>query len=114
MSILRIALALSMATGLTTAVAAQTPADPAAASPPTMTAAIDQSAVASPAPPATPMTASTDVDPAAGANSSVSVDSNGVQSLHVASSPIPDTPANRAKYGKPMSHAGRKTTPAGN
>jgi len=28
--------------------------------------------------------------------------------------PVPDTPANRAKYGKPMSHAGKKTAPAGN
>jgi len=28
--------------------------------------------------------------------------------------PIPDTPANRAKYGGPMSHAGRRTAPAGN
>jgi hypothetical protein len=32
----------------------------------------------------------------------------------VASSPVPDTPANRAKYGGPMSHAGKKTAPAGN
>lgn len=28
--------------------------------------------------------------------------------------PIPDTPENRAKYGQPMSHAGRKTAPRGN
>lgn len=28
--------------------------------------------------------------------------------------PVPDTPANRAKYGGPMSHAGRRTAPAGN
>jgi hypothetical protein len=32
----------------------------------------------------------------------------------VTNGPIPDTPANRAKYGAPMSHAGRKTAPAGN
>lgn len=28
--------------------------------------------------------------------------------------PIPDTPANRAKYGGPMSQTGKKTAPAGN
>ncbi|MDB5481911.1 MAG: hypothetical protein JWO83_2964 [Caulobacteraceae bacterium] len=28
--------------------------------------------------------------------------------------PIPDTPANRAKYGAPMSHAGKRSAPSGN
>ena len=32
----------------------------------------------------------------------------------VSNGPVPDTPANRAKYGKPMSNAGRMTKPAGN
>jgi hypothetical protein len=32
----------------------------------------------------------------------------------VTNGPVPDTPANRAKYGRPMSHAGKKTAPAGN
>lgn len=32
----------------------------------------------------------------------------------VTNGPVPDTPANRAKYGRPMSNAGRKTKPAGN
>jgi hypothetical protein len=32
----------------------------------------------------------------------------------VTNGPVPDTPANRAKYGKPMSHEGRSTPPAGN
>ena len=32
----------------------------------------------------------------------------------VSNGPVPDTPANRAKYGKPMSHAGRMTQAAGN
>jgi UrcA family protein len=31
-----------------------------------------------------------------------------------ASPPVPDTRANRARYGGPMSHAGRRTAPAGN
>jgi len=32
----------------------------------------------------------------------------------VTNGPVPDTPANRAKYGRPMSNAGKKTPPAGN
>jgi hypothetical protein len=32
----------------------------------------------------------------------------------VTNGPVPDTPANRARYGKPLSHAGKKTPPSGN
>jgi hypothetical protein len=32
----------------------------------------------------------------------------------VSNGPVPDTKANRAKYGQPMSAAGRSTKPAGN
>jgi UrcA family protein len=32
----------------------------------------------------------------------------------VTNGPVADTPANRARYGQPMSNAGRRTTPAGN
>ena len=32
----------------------------------------------------------------------------------VSNGPVPDTPENRAKYGKPDSHAGKVTKPAGN
>jgi hypothetical protein len=32
----------------------------------------------------------------------------------VSNGPVADTPANRARYGQPMSNAGRRTTPAGN
>jgi hypothetical protein len=32
----------------------------------------------------------------------------------VASAPVPDTPENRAKYGGPMSRAGKRTAPKGN
>ena len=31
----------------------------------------------------------------------------------IASRPVPDTPANRAKYGEPMSRAGQRTAPIG-
>ena len=32
----------------------------------------------------------------------------------VTNGPVPDTPANRAKYGGPKSHGGRTTPPVGN
>ncbi len=32
----------------------------------------------------------------------------------VTNGPVPDTAANRAKYGAPMSNTGKKTAPAGN
>ncbi len=32
----------------------------------------------------------------------------------VTNGPVPDTPASRAKYGAPLSHAGRATSPTGN
>jgi hypothetical protein len=38
---------------------------------------------------------------------------DGVQHIVVSNAPVADTPENRAKYGKPMSHAGRRTKPIG-
>jgi len=32
----------------------------------------------------------------------------------VSNAPIPDTPENRAKFGQPLSRAGKRTKPAGN
>jgi hypothetical protein len=32
----------------------------------------------------------------------------------ISNGPVPDTKANRAKYGQPLSHAGKLTKPAGN
>ncbi len=32
----------------------------------------------------------------------------------VSNAPVPDTPENRDKYGRPMSHAGKVSSPAGN
>jgi hypothetical protein len=52
-----------------------------------------------------PASSSTLGDPATMKAGDASVVSNG---------PVPDTPANRARYGKPMSNAGKKSTPAGN
>jgi hypothetical protein len=50
--------------------------------------------------------------PTAGANASATVDSSGNQVI--ASQPVPDTKANRAAYGQPLSRAGKRTAPAGN
>ncbi|HTX50172.1 MAG TPA: hypothetical protein VME40_12385 [Caulobacteraceae bacterium] len=43
----------------------------------------------------------------------VTTDANGDRHVLVASPPVPDTPANRAKYGQPLSRAGRRTAPIG-
>jgi hypothetical protein len=48
----------------------------------------------------------------AAANASATVDSSGVQVI--ASQPVPDTRANRAAYGQPLSRAGKRTAPRGN
>jgi len=50
--------------------------------------------------------------PTEGANASATVDSSGAQVI--ASQPVPDTKANRAAYGQPLSRAGKRTAPAGN
>jgi hypothetical protein len=50
------------------------------------------------------------------ASSTTSVDSTGaiVTRELVASAPVPDTPENRARFGQPLSNAGRMTAPRGN
>ncbi len=48
----------------------------------------------------------------AGTPAAATTDATGAQV--VSNGPVPDTPANRAKYGRPMSRAGRHTQPAGN
>jgi hypothetical protein len=47
----------------------------------------------------------TTTDPSSGASFTNMTLTNG---------PVPDTKANRAKYGQPLSHAGRQTRPKGN
>jgi hypothetical protein len=63
------------------------------------------------APPAIDATVAPAAGPATERTSAASV-SGGVDV--VSNGPVPDTPENRAKYGKPMSNAGRMTKPAGN
>jgi len=49
-------------------------------------------------------------------SSTTTVDSTGatVTTELVTNGPVPDTPQNRARYGQPMSHAGKATAPKGN
>ncbi len=58
---------------------------------------------------AAPSAATTPSADAAASNTNATV-----QNTTVTNGPVPDTPENRAKYGAPMSHAGKKTKPAGN
>jgi hypothetical protein len=51
---------------------------------------------------------------ASGVINDTTVAPNGDSNTLVTNGPIPDTPANRAKYGRPMSNAGKRTAPAGN
>jgi|GraSoiStandDraft_4_1057263.scaffolds.fasta_scaffold139039_2 hypothetical protein len=48
-------------------------------------------------------------------NTAATVDEAGPVTVEVVTNgPVPDTPANRARYGGPMSHAGKLTAPRGN
>jgi len=113
MTILRYALGLTAAVVLGGVAAAQPaqPVDhpdtsmsppPAASTPdPSMPAPTDTTTTA--APPAAPAATTAGADVAATAGTQV-----------IASAPVPDTPENRAKYGGPMSHAGKHTQAKGN
>ena len=85
----------------------QAPADQSAAPP---AASSDMNAAPSSSAPAMPDTATAPVR--AAANTSTTVDASGNQVI--ASQPVPDTPANRAAFGAPLSHAGKHTAPKGN
>jgi hypothetical protein len=67
-------------------------------------------------PPQADNQAPADATPAVSAsvNTSVTVDASGARHLLISNAPVRDTPDNRAKYGAPLSNAGRHTQPAGN
>ena len=69
-------------------------------------------AAAGQAPDAMPSAGAAAAPTGAAANTSATVDASGNQVI--ASQPVPDTPANRAAYGAPLSHAGKHTAPKGN
>jgi hypothetical protein len=83
----------------------QTPPDNSQAAPP-MT---DNGAMQAPA--QTPPPADPSATTGAATDTSATVDANGV--IWHAAQPIPDTPANRAADGQPMSRTGRLTKPIG-
>lgn len=51
---------------------------------------------------------------AADAGMDASTNAPAVTTRTVTNGPVPDTAENRAKYGSPMSNAGKRTKPAGN
>jgi hypothetical protein len=72
-----------------------------------------------------PAPAGTSIAPSAGASaanasgvttSQTTADQSGaiVTNTTVTNGPVPDTAANRARFGPPMSNAGKRTVPAGN
>lgn len=78
--------------------------DPSAAMPPAAPAT-QYNYNANPGAATAPASSSTLGDPTTMKAGDIAVVSNG---------PVPDTAENRAKYGKPMSNAGKKSKPAGN
>ena len=93
------------------AAAAQPTTPPTPASAATPTASRDQS---TPAAIDRATQASAMTSGPANATVTATVDANGVQHLLIASAPVPDTPEGRAKFGQPLSNAGRRTQAAGN
>ena len=63
---------------------------------------------------AAPPSADTAPVAATGVRRETSATVNGQTVVVVSNAPIPDTPANRAKYGQPLSRAGKRTKPIGN
>jgi hypothetical protein len=86
---------------------AQDPSSPAGASP-------------APAPATSPAPTDSAVNPSAPAQdaqapaASSQPPAGGPVVQHVTNGPVPDTPANRAADGQPMSNGGKATAPAGN
>jgi hypothetical protein len=76
---------------------------------------VDQSTAVNPTPSVSdPTRTDTSLAPAAGGPSERMPAASVGGTALVTNGPVPDTVENRAKYGKPMSNAGRMTKPAGN
>jgi hypothetical protein len=110
-TLLTAALIIAGSVGLASAASAQASSTPPAAAPAAPPPSQDQSAPAA-IDRATQASAMT-TEPA-NAIVTQTVDANGDRHLLVTSPPVPDTPENRAKYGQPLSRAGRRTAPMGN
>jgi hypothetical protein len=74
-------------------------------------------ATAAPLPPEPTVSATTTTEPAAPAATTAGADVSTAATftnLTVTNGPVPDTAENRAKYGPPMSRAGKRTAARGN
>lgn len=114
MRYLRYALAASVAACLFSgvAVAQNTPPAPPATS--AAPAASQSQPVAAPAAADAATQASATTTEPANALVTVTTDADGVRHMLITSRPVPDTPENRARYGRPLSNAGERTQAAGN
>lgn len=114
---LRYALA-AVAAGLLGGVAAAQTAPPATAPPATSAPAPApsqaQPAVVAPAATDNATQASARTTEPPNALVTVTIDADGVRHMLITSPPVPDTPENRARYGRPLSDAGQRTQAAGN
>lgn len=110
MPLIRYALFAAAASLIGGVACAQGAADQAAAPPADTSSAPPTAGMSSAMPPATDKSA---VAPT-GAGTETSAIVNGQTVQVIASQPVPDTPENRAKYGQPLSHAGKRSKPIGN
>ncbi|HVN01926.1 MAG TPA: hypothetical protein VMT68_17130 [Caulobacteraceae bacterium] len=106
MPLVRTALMATAACLISATAYAQTASDP----PTSPQTSPDTTATAPDAPPPSDMNGQGAAPTGSPANASATV-AGGVQV--VASQPVPDTPANRAAFGQPLSRAGKRTKPAG-
>jgi hypothetical protein len=112
MPLVRYALAAAAACLLGGAAYAQTGADQSAPPPADQSAAQPADNSGAAAPPAADNTQPGIAATGAGTETSAVV--NGQTVEVISSQPVPDTKANRAKYGQPLSRAGKRTKPIGN
>lgn len=118
MSLIRYALVAAAASMLAGAAVAQATSSgstdnmPSASGPQTGTDQMNAPAEQNPPPAAADTSGPPTAQTAVGTETSAVVNGQSVQV--VSSQPVPDTPENRAKYGQPLSRAGKRTKPIGN
>jgi len=118
MKLTHLTIAAAAVTLLGGAAYAQEPQAPAAPAPGSTTndGNAAQTPSEAPAPPAPTASASTETAPAApAASTDVSATAQSTfTNMTVTNGPVPDTRENRAKYGQPLSRAGKRTAARGN
>lgn len=94
--------------------AASNVSDAGTMSDPAMAAPMDSAPMSDPAMSSAPMSDSMASGMASPAPMAGSTQMAGMTTSTVTNGPVPDTAENRAKYGSPMSNAGKRSKPAGN